>query len=95
MTSASEIESIFRDAFEDLALLIGGTACLHRLDDQVVRTLIRRLEGVRARALHRLSQADGRSIPAPVPRAPRPLHLAVEEFLRRDPSNSASEGGGK
>jgi hypothetical protein len=93
VTSASDIESIFRDAFEDVALLISGAASLHRLEDRVVRTLIRRLEGVRSRALGRLARADGCCTPAPVAHAPQPLHPVIERFLRRDHSGRASEGG--
>jgi hypothetical protein len=51
VSSASEIEAIFRDAFEDVALLIGGTPSLHGREDQVVRTPMRRLGGVRSRVL--------------------------------------------
>src|SRR5262245_37044489 len=51
VSSASEIEANFRDAFEDVALLIGGTPSLHGREDQVVRTPMRRLGGVRSRVL--------------------------------------------
>jgi hypothetical protein len=54
MKTAEVIDRLFRDAFEDVALLIGGTAAVHRLRDDLVRTLVRRLDGVRQRTLARL-----------------------------------------
>jgi hypothetical protein len=98
MRSSREIESIIRDAFEDVALLIGGAATLHQLDDPLVRTLIRRLDHVRSRALARLALADAQTRPAPKPEKPYPLHPAIEAFLARrriacntDPSLGNSE----
>jgi hypothetical protein len=78
------IDAIVRDAFEDVALLISATATLHHLDDQLVRTLVRRLGRVRERALHRLTRIDGRAGEARSPGRPCPLHPAVEGFLSRD-----------
>jgi hypothetical protein len=74
------IEGVFRDAFEDVALLIGGAAALHRLKDDLVRTLVRRLDRVRARALSRLARAADEQLPE----RPHRLHPAVEGFLQRN-----------
>ena len=91
MHSSSSIESIFQDAFEDVALLISGAATLHQLRDGLVRTLIRRLDRVRSRALTRLTQASveaGCKSPA---EAPSRLHPAIEDFLRRNLASRAPE----
>jgi hypothetical protein len=84
MTSSHEIESIFREAFEDVALLIGGVTTLHHVDDHVVQTLIRRLDRVRARILRRLERADDKANTEGLPVRPCGLHPAVEGFLQRN-----------
>jgi len=82
VSSASEVELIVRDAFEDVALLIGGAASLHQMEDQLVRSLIRRLERIRSRTVGRLARADnGRAARAPQPGLPHGLHPAIERFL--------------
>ena len=89
MNSADTVEGVFREAFEDVALLIGTVAVVHSLEDGVVRTLLRRLDRVRLRTFARLPQAHG---PRPAVKAvsrPRPLHPAVQEFLSRNNSQPA------
>jgi hypothetical protein len=83
VSSSDAVEAIVRDAFEDVALLIGGAAALHRLEDGVVQTLVRRLDRVRARALSRLTRAGGGAAGEPAPEWPHRLHPAVEGFLQR------------
>jgi hypothetical protein len=90
MTSSQEIEAIVRDAFEDVALLIGGATTLHHLDDDVVRTLIRRLDRVRSRALDRLGQGRVQATSVPLSARPYRLHPAVEGFLRRNVARPAA-----
>jgi hypothetical protein len=80
MNFADAIEAIVRDAFEDVALLIGGAAALHQLEDGVLQGLVRRLDRVRARALSRLARAAGQ----PAPECPHRLHPAIEGFLERN-----------
>jgi hypothetical protein len=77
-----EVEALLRDTFDDVALLIGGTAALHPVQDNFVRSLLRRLERVRNRAFSRLPrvvQREGRYSSHPCP-----LHPAVEDFLSQD-----------
>jgi hypothetical protein len=81
--SLGEIDAVVRNAFEDMALLIGAAAALHHLDDRLVCTLVRRLGRVRERALDRLTQIGGRAEKGPSSEWPRPLHPAVESFLLR------------
>jgi hypothetical protein len=74
---------IIQDAFEDVALLIGGAASLHQLENQLVRTLMRRLDHVRTRALARLEQVDASASRPANSGRPYHLHPAIEGFLRR------------
>jgi hypothetical protein len=84
MSPPDVIEEIFRDAFEDVALLIGAVAAVHRFRDDLVWTLLRRLDRVRLRALARLS-CDGSGAPgASAPGRPQRSHAAVEQFLRHN-----------
>jgi hypothetical protein len=82
VNSSNPIESIIQDAFEDVALLIGGAASLHQLEDPLVRILIRRLDHVRSRALARLARTDSSATRASKSGKPCPLHPAVELYLR-------------
>jgi hypothetical protein len=77
------VDAIVCDAFEDMALLISAAATSHHLDDQLVRTLVRRLGRVRERALYRLTRICGRAGKTASPEQPYPLHPAVESFLSR------------
>jgi hypothetical protein len=84
------IEAIFRDAFEDVALLIGGAASLHQLDNGLIRTLVRRLARVRTQAISRLAQVGGQPAGDASPEHPHRLHAAVEGFLQRNCRGYAS-----
>jgi hypothetical protein len=84
MSSSNPIESIIQDAFEDVALLIGGAASLHQLEDPLVRILIRRLDHVRSRALARVALTGSSATPASKPGKPWRLHPAIEGFLLRN-----------
>jgi hypothetical protein len=86
VNSPEAIEGIIRDAFDDVALLIGGAATLHHFEDGLVRILVRRLDRVRARALSRLAGPGGGTRPG----HPHPLHPAVEKFLQRSHSGCPS-----
>lgn len=97
MRATDKVERVIREAFEDVALLIGGTAALHHLRDALVWSLLRRLDGVRKRTLARLPRER-----LPAPTGPDRSHPAVEEFLRSNridqrsadvPANSRKVGG--
>ncbi len=80
----NDAENLVRDAFNDIALVIGGVAVLHHLDDDLTWTLMKRLDRIRVRLLRDLkgiSPLDGFEPPAAKP--PR-VHAAVEEFLVRN-----------
>jgi hypothetical protein len=83
MSAPGKVEAVMRDAFDEVALLIGGTAAVHHWQDVLVWSLLQRLDRVRVRALARLP--PGQPPATPQPEAdPRPAHPAVEAFLRRN-----------
>jgi hypothetical protein len=77
------IERIVLDAFEDVALLIGGAAALHQLHDDLLWNLLRRLDRVRTRTVARLARQRTAGCAESAAGGPRHTHPAVEEFLLR------------
>ena len=80
----SDTEDLVREASNDVALVIGGVAVLHHLDDDLTWTLMKRLDRIRVRLLRDLkgiSRSDGFE---PSAAAPPRVHAAVEEFLVRN-----------
>ncbi len=80
----SDAEHLVREAFNDIALVIGGVAVLHHLDDDLTWTLMKRLDRIRVRLLRDfkgISRLEGFE-PAAVD--PPRVHAAVEEFLVRN-----------
>ncbi|MBI4902877.1 MAG: hypothetical protein HY820_04530 [Acidobacteria bacterium] len=72
-----------REAFDDIALVIGGVAVLHHLDDDLTWTLMSRLDRIRVRILRDLKGLPPRELFAKHAAPPR-VHAAVEEFLLRN-----------
>jgi len=52
--SKTNPESLVRRALDDIALIVGGAAALHQLDDDLVWTVIKRLDRIRVRLLRDL-----------------------------------------
>ena len=77
-------EAIIRDAFDDVALVIGGIAVLHNLDDDLVWTLMKRLDRIRVRLLRNLKGASTKETFDSGARKPPRTHAAVGEFLTRN-----------
>jgi hypothetical protein len=77
-------ESLVRESLDDIALVIGGAAALHHIDDDLVWTVMKRLDRIRVRLLRNLKglapDHEFQSNPLKSPR----LHAAVEEFLARN-----------
>jgi hypothetical protein len=46
--------SLLREAFDDIALVIGGAAVLNRIDDDLTWTLLARIDRIRVRLLQDL-----------------------------------------
>ncbi len=77
-------ESLVREAFNDIALVIGGVAVLHHLDDDLTWTLMKRLDRIRVRLLCELKGTSRRSDFEPAVAQPPRVHAAVDEFLVRN-----------
>jgi hypothetical protein len=77
---SNEEEDKIQKALADVAMVIGSAAVLHQLDDDLVWTVMKRLDRIRARLLREL-----RGLPPLDPEAiwTDRLHPAVEEFIRR------------
>jgi hypothetical protein len=80
----SNPESLVREALDDIVLVIGGTAAIHGLDDDLIWSVMKRLDRIRVRLLRRLKGLAPRDElelnPTKLPR----VHPAVEEFLVRN-----------
>ncbi|HWR49694.1 MAG TPA: hypothetical protein VN428_01210 [Bryobacteraceae bacterium] len=77
-------ESLAREALDDIALVIGGAAALHQLDDDLVWTVMKRLDRIRVRLLRDLKGLAPRDEFEPSVAKPPRVHAAVEEFLVRN-----------
>jgi hypothetical protein len=93
VNSVQVTERILRDAFEDVALLLGATATTHRLRDGLLWALFRRLERVRERTFRRLEREARTRGPSPT-RA-HTTHPAVEQFLQRNRSRGGTASMGQ
>ena len=82
--SAPPTESLVRAALDDIALLVGGAAALHQLDDDLVWTLTKRMDRIRIRLLRDLKGLASREELEPKTAKPPRVHAAVEEFLIRN-----------
>src|SRR5574340_1130421 len=77
-------EALVRDAFDDIALLVGSIAALHNLDDDLLWTLMKRLDRIRVKLLRNLLGDTAREDFEPAPLRPPRTHAAVDEFLARN-----------
>jgi hypothetical protein len=77
-------ESLVRAALDDIALLVGGAAALHQLEDDLVWTLTKRMDRIRVRLLRDLKGLAHRDEFEPQATRPPRVHAAVEEFLIRN-----------
>ena len=82
--SAQPTESLVRAALDDIALLVGGAAALHQLEDDLVWTLTKRMDRIRVRLLRDLKGLAHRDEFEPKTTKPPRVHAAVEEFLIRN-----------
>ena len=77
-------ETLIRDAFDDIALLVGSIAAFHNLDDDLLWTLMKRLDRIRVKLLRNLLGGATREDFEPAPLRPPRMHAAVDEFLARN-----------
>lgn len=87
--TSRDTESLVREAFNDVALVIGGVAVIHHVDDDLTWTLMKRLDRIRVRLLRDLRGLSRSDSFEPSAVKPPRVHAAVEEFLVR---NSARMG---
>jgi len=75
-------EMLVREALNDVALVIGSAAILHYLDDDLVWTVMKRMDQIRVRLMRAL-----RNLPidlqAMATAKPLKTHPTVQEFLTR------------
>lgn len=74
-------ETLVREALNDVAMVIGSAAILHYLDDDLVWTIMKRMDQIRVRLMRAL-----RNLPvdqAAATTKPLKIHPAVQEFLTR------------
>ncbi len=79
-------ENVLLDAFDEVALLLSGTASARHWDGSLLASLLGRLGRLRRRALDRMARAAGGRHPASG--GPAPAHPAVELFLSRRTSRT-------
>ena len=80
MMTRTEVKELVNDVFEEEALLIGGLAAVHDVEDDLVWRLIRNLDVIRGKALRRIEDRDtAEELPERQPNL-KP-HPAIEEFL--------------
>ena len=80
----SNPETLFREALDDIALVIGGAAAIHNLDDDLIWTLMKRLDRIRVRVLRDLKGLTPRDELELNRTSPPRVHAAVDEFLVRN-----------
>ena len=77
-------EALIRAALDDIALIVGGAAALHQLEDDLVWTLTKRMDRIRVRLLRDLKGLSRCEDFDPTVAQPPRVHAAVEEFLARN-----------
>ncbi len=84
MVSNARVKEIVDDLFEEEALVIGGMAAVHELEDDLVWRLVRNLDDIRRKVLRRIDEKVPDGVGANVASSPNSRrHPAVEEFLLR------------
>lgn len=81
MMATDEVRQIIDDLFEEEALLIGGLAATHRLEDNLVWRLVKNLDVIRARFLRRIEARDTDGHETATARRYLTPHPAIEDFL--------------
>lgn len=82
MITKTEAKELINGVFEEEALLIGGLVAVHKVEDDLVWRLLRSLDAIRRKTMHRLEEKDPDDegkVPKKRPTFKR--HPAVEEFL--------------
>lgn len=81
MITVAETRNLINDIFEEEALVIGGLAAVHQMDDDLVWRLVKNLDVIRGKALRRLEDRTSKS--EDPERGPNlKPHPAIEDFLQ-------------
>lgn len=81
MTATEEAKDLINNLFEEVALVIGGLAAVHEMDDDLIWRLMKNLDVIRGKALRRFDDRDSGD-EAPEGRPNLKPHPAIEDFLR-------------
>lgn len=81
MIATKETKDLINDLFEEVALVIGGLAAVHEMDDDLIWRLVKNLDVIRGKALRRIEDRNSENdVPERKPKL-KP-HPAIEDFLR-------------
>lgn len=82
MISKEKARDLVLDLFEEEALVIGGLAAVHDLDDDLVWRLMRNLDVIMDKSLRRLESSDAAGASHPKGESLKVTpHPAIEDFL--------------
>ena len=82
MLSKGEVKQLIDDLFEEEALLLGGLAAVHGLDDDFIWRFIKNLDVIRDNALRSLDDRNPtRTEVSPTVGLNLKPHPAIEDFL--------------
>ena len=82
MISKSEAKELINDLFEEEALVLGGLAAVHKIEDDVIWRLVKSLDAIRRKYLRRLGDEDPDDEGGgPANRPHLKPHPAIEDFL--------------
>lgn len=81
MITTEETKDLINDLFEEVALVIGGLAAVHEMDDDLVWRLVKNLDVIRGKALRRIEDRTSKNEAAEGELKFKP-HPAIEDFLR-------------
>lgn len=81
MITTEEAKDLINDLFEELALVIGGLAAVHEMDDDLVWRLVKNLDVIRGKALRRIEDRTSESGVSEGRPNLKP-HPAIEDFLQ-------------
>lgn len=82
MNTMEEAKVLINDLFEEVALVIGGLAAVHDINDDLIWRLMKNLDVIRGKALRRFDDRDSENGGAPEKRPNLKPHPAIEDFLR-------------
>lgn len=83
-SGGTQTETLVRSALDDIVVVVGGAAALHQLDDDLVWSVMKRLDRIRVRLLRDLKVQAPRNEAEPTTPEPPRVHPAVDEFLIRN-----------